>query len=555
MLATDPTNRYQSALLAHFALRRSEVFCRHVGDVADTVLTWGDLEAECGRFADAYRRASLAPRDQILIFLRHRHELYGTFFGAMLSGIVPAYMPCTSPRQDASLYWRSHQELLNAIKPAAVVTDQVTLREMRDAGLSWPGERTVLIDDAEPARLEPLVVDEGEVAFLQHSSGTTGLKKGVRLTFNAVCEQIERYGRALRISPEDAIVSWLPLYHDMGLIACLILPAFFATPVTHIDPFDWIGRPATLFDHIQRDRGTLTWMPNFAFEHLAATLAPRANEWDLSSMRAFVNCSEPCKPLTFDRFARTFAASGVSPQQLQCCYAMAESVFAVAQTDLWRPPRRVVVDPVTTHRGATPAEVTSGTGEEIIEVGRGIDGVVLTIHDEDGAEIDDGKVGEIALAAPFLFAGYNVDSVRTDRRLREGRYFTGDLGFIRQGRLFVLGRIDDVIIINGRNLYAHEIERVIGDILGLKAGRVAALRWFDPRIGSATLIVMAERALSDTSCDTTLRHAITTTIQSIFGVSPRQIVLIGPGLLVKTSSGKISRAENLSLYLRHRNSE
>ncbi|MEO8927815.1 MAG: AMP-binding protein [Caulobacteraceae bacterium] len=548
----SPTaNRYQQAILRHFGEKPDAVFCRQVGERGETTLTWSDLEADCGAFAGAYGAAGLKSGDQLLIFLRHTPQLYGAFFGAMLVGATPAYMPCSSPRQDTALYWQSHQALMAQIRPTAVVTDAATLAEMRAAGLSLEGAAVLLIEDLTPAPLEPLPVGESAIALLQHSSGTTGLKKGVALSYGAIVDQVESYAAAIALAEDDVIVSWLPLYHDMGLIACLILPAYFATPIVHLDPFHWIGRPDTLFEHIVKDKGTLTWLPNFAFEHLAGTVARRAAQWDLSGMRAFINCSEPCKAATFDRFAAAFAPSGVRPDQLQCCYAMAETVFAVAQTGTRgrAMPARVTVDPASLDRGRAPTFVEIGDGAQLIETGAVIDGLELTIHDEAGATIDSGRIGEVGLSGRFLFSGYNRDPARTAERLRGGVYFSRDLGFVHDERLYILGRMDDLIIINGRNLYAHEVEARINAVVGVKPGRAVALAWFDPRIGSETLVIMAERARAPARSDEEIRREVIGLVHSVFNVTPRAVELLDEGRLVKTSSGKISRKENLARHV------
>src|SRR6185312_4955618 len=193
----------------------------------------------------------------------------------------------------------------------------------------------------------------------------------------------------------DVIVSWLPLYHDMGLIACCVMPAILGVPVVHIDPFYWVARPRSLFD--------------------------------------------------------AFAAPGMRDAALQCCYAMAETVFAVTQTTPGAAPRRIRVASDSVARGQTPRLVDSG-GVELIETGAPLDGVTITIRDDAGNTLPEGAVGEIAISAPFLFAGYDRDSARTAERLIGGVYFSRDLGFLRDGHLFVLGRADDLIIVNGRNL-------------------------------------------------------------------------------------------------------
>jgi acyl-CoA synthetase (AMP-forming)/AMP-acid ligase II len=538
-------NRYQRALLRHFQERPEAVFCRQVGASGTTAISWRALEADCGRFGAAYRGAGLAPGDQALIFLRHAPELYGAFFGAMLTGVTPAFMPCSSPRQDPRLYWSSHQALIDHIRPAAIVTDRPNHAEMAQAGLDFGDARVLLIEDLPPAPLEPYLAPEDAIALLQHSSGTTGLKKGVALSHGAVVGQIESYARAIALDDGDVIVSWLPLYHDMGLIACLVLPAYFAIPITHIDPFHWLGRPQSLFEEMASQRGTLTWLPNFAFEHLAATARRHAASFDLSGMRAFINCSEVCKPATFERFAAAFADAGVRADQLQCCYAMAETVFAVTQTEVPDAlPRHFRADPASLDRDAQVREADEGV--ELMETGAVIEGLEVTIRGEAGELLGEGRVGEIAVSGDFLFSDYNHDPQRTAEQLRNGVYFSRDLGFVLEGRLFVLGRIDDLIIINGRNLYAHEVEAEVNRVAGVKAGRAVAVGWFDPRVGSETLVVMAERAPGSERADAAVKHDISQIVQSVFNVAPRAVELVDPDRLIKTTSGKISRRENLA---------
>ena len=549
-LSATSVNRFQEALLRHFSERPDTVFCHQVAAHGQTAITWRELEASCGAFAAAYRKARIEPEGQVLIFLRHVPQLYGAFFGAMLAGLTPAFMPCSSPRQNPDIYWKSHDQLLRLIRPAAVVTDTETLNEMTAAGLSLESSAVLLICDVTPATLVTRPEPESAIALLQHSSGTTGLKKGVALSYGAIADQIESYGNRLGINDRDVIVSWLPLYHDMGLIACLMLPTYYAVPVTHLDPFHWVSRPDTLFDQIVTRDGTLTWLPNFAFDHLSATMGRRAAQWDLSGMRAFINCSEPCKAATFDRFVASFAPSGIRASQLHCCYAMAETVFAVSQSDFVDTgPERIRVASASLDRGCIPTLLDSGEGVELIETGRVVDGLEVSIHDQASRLIPSECVGEIGIRGRFLFSGYNRDPERTAERIRDGVYFTRDLGFMHNNRLYVLGRLDDLIIVNGRNLYAHEVEAAVHSIEGLKPGRTVAIAWFDSRIGSETLVIMAERAATNDRPDKDIRHDISQVIHSIFNVMPRAIDLLDEGRLVKTSSGKISRKENLERFV------
>jgi len=516
-----------------------------IGEGGESVLTWADLERDARRFAARYRAIGIPRGAEILIFLRHVPELYGAFFGAVLSGFVPSFMPCSSPRQNPAIYWSSHQTLLERTEPSAIVAERATFAQMEGTGLRLGGAHRIVVEELAGAGSSFDPPPSEATALLQHSSGTTGLKKGVALSYDAILAQIDAYRRALAIESDDVIVSWLPLYHDMGLIACAVMPAFLGIPIVHIDPFFWVARPASLLDAIARYRGTLAWLPNFGFEHLARVAGRAAADFDLSHVRAFVNCSEPCKPATFDRFLAAFAASGVRDAQLQCCYAMAETVFAVTQTLPGAVPRRIRVAPDSVARGRRPVLVETG-GLEMIETGAAIDGVTLAICDEARDALPDGTVGEIAIRAPFLFTHYNRDAARTAERLDGGTYFSRDVGFIRDGHLFVLGRIDDLIIVNGRNLYAHEVEACIGAIAGVKPGRCVVVGSFDERVGSETLIVICERdRTSDRGADDLIRD-IVTAVHSVFEITPRRVHVVDEGWLIKTTSGKISRSENLA---------
>ncbi len=548
-------NRYLEALRRQFRATPQRVFCRQIASGGqETIITWSDLERGCAATVVALNGSGARAGGEVLVFLRHRPELYSAFFGAMLGGWAPAFMPCPSARQDAGLYWSAHAELFRRIRPAAVITDRDTLQGMREAGLDLCGAAVIEVEElaaASGAALAPGAERSGsDIAFVQHSSGTTGLKKGVALSFDAVVAQVDAYAGSLGLGPQDVIVSWLPLYHDMGLIACLVLPAMLGVEIVHLDPFAWVAEPHSLFEQIERRRGTLCWMPNFAFEHLAALVPSGGRRYDLASVRAFIDCSEMCRPASLDRFQAAFAADGVRPQAMQCCYALAEAVFAVAQTPLAAPPRRLRAASASLHRGLPVREPRDGEpATELLEAGPPLPGMSVRIVDADRQPMPDGAVGEIELSATYLFSGYQGEPERTAAKLRGGAFATGDLGFLHDGRLYVLGRMDDLIVVNGRNLYAHEVEAELSRVEGVKPGRVVAVGVVDERIGSQGLVVIAERADGSPVADRDLRRAVAETLNTLFAVVPRQVKLVEAGWLVKTTSGKISRKENLARLL------
>lgn len=538
-------NGFLSAVLGYFAAKPDAIFCRFLrgGNVEE--LRWCDIERDCGAFLGSYRALEVPDGGLVLIFLRHVPQLYGSFLGAMLGGFRPSFMPCSSPKQDPRLYWSSHAALFERIRPAAVVADRATLEEMQSNGIDLSRTKLIAIEDVVPARPPWGAPGDDDIGLLQHSSGTTGLKKGVALSYRAIATQLDSYASAIDLKDDDVIVSWLPLYHDMGMIACFMLPVYRGIPVVHLDPFEWLARPGSLFDCITRWRGTLAWLPNFAFEYLAVMAGRDAANFRLDSVRAFINCSEICRPGSFDRFSTAFAPSGLALEALQCCYAMAEAVYAVTQTRIGEKPRRIWCARESLERGCHVKLGVPGDGyRELIECGAPIDGIAIAIVDEDRRALPDGQVGEIAVSGGFLFSGYNQDPERSAAQLRDGVYFTRDLGFALEGAIYVLGRIDDLIIVNGRNIYAHEIEDLMGNIGGLKPGRSVAVPWSDERNGTQGLVVIAEKLRDSNRPEAELRTEVLNCIFSTINVMPRSVHLVDEGWLVKTTSGKISREMN-----------
>ncbi|MGH7073609.1 MAG: AMP-binding protein, partial [Stellaceae bacterium] len=323
------------------------------------------------------------------------------------------------------------------------------------------------------------------------------------------------------------------LYHDMGLIACLLLPAYFGIPFAHLDAFEWVARPELLFAAIEAHRGTLVWQPDFAFAHLAARVSG-ARRYDLSAMRAFINCAEPCRAESFAGFLDRFAASGVKREMLQSCYAMAESVFAVSQTAPGSVPRTRMI-------GAPKRPAMA--------LGRPIAGIEVSVRRRDGREARDGEIGEIALRGAFTLKGYFRNPGLTSDRIRAGWYLTRDLGCVIDGEIHVVGRRDDVLIVHGRNLHAGEIEAAIAALGLTRPGRAVAFTHHDARHGGNGLVILAERRRQGGLDDDAIIGRIAVHIRAMFDVQPREVRLVPPGFIVKTTSGKVSRQGNRRKYL------
>ena len=507
-------------------------------------LTNAALRSGALRWSAMFRAKGARAGDVILLSLPLGRPLLESFIGALVAGLVPSMMPVPTPKQEPALFWSSHDRLFTRLGGGLIVTTAANAHAvaMHITGVAM----TVLT----PEDVEALQADEAspmhawrghDVACLQHSSGTTGLKKGVALTFDAIDAQLDALGRVLQVGADagtrDTIVSWLPLYHDMGFVACLLQPLRTGMTSVLLDPFAWLLDPLSFLEAIAAHRGAFGWLPNFAFAHLANAAFDDTRRADLSSLRALVDCSEACRAETLGAFAERFRDWGLRSSATRTCYAMAETVFAVTQSVGF--PRIVRVDRAALEAGRV---LPSPGGVALVSSGVPLPDVALSILDEAGEPSGEARVGQIAVAAPFLFEGYHLEPERTATVLRDGGYLTGDLGFRLGDDLFVLGRRDDLIILLGRNVYAHEVEALLADVDGLKPGRVLAMGFDDEATGSKELVIVAETV---PGLDAKLiRTAIRVRLESILGITPKKIVFVAPGWLVKSTSGKIARADN-----------
>jgi acyl-CoA synthetase (AMP-forming)/AMP-acid ligase II len=489
--------------------------------------------------------AAVASGDVVLIILEHGFEAHCAFFGAMLLGAVPSFMPYPNGKQDAVLYWKHHRATFARLRPKAIIVFQDLWQPIASecAGLDALILSPASVRGRPDAARSLAVPKSGAVALLQHSSGTTGLKKGVQLSYQAIAEQLRAYSQALHLdeTPSPRVASWLPLYHDMGLVSSFLLPLWWGIPIIGVDPFEWVRSPGLLLEGIQKYHCTHCWIPNFALLQLS-NRATRPGAWDLSTMRAWICCSEPCKPEAFDRFLAAFESSGVRSSQLQACYAMAETVFAITQTAVGSAPRRLVVDREQLQSRRTIGPALSGQSQVIlISNGTPVPGCSVRILREE-AFVGELILGEICVQATYLFTGYFQNPEATESAFSQGWLRTGDLGFIDEGELFIVGRVKDVIIVNGKNLFAHDIEAAVSRVQGVKPGRAVAFGEYSEQWGSEQLTVAAE-ALTGFDNAALTRNINAAVVEEV-GVGCARVLLVPVGTLIKTTSGKMNRAEN-----------
>jgi len=548
-LAPERGNPFLDPILARWQAAPAALFgIFHDGDEWQT-LDQGAFLARALRFAAVFAQAGVATGDIALIILEHGIDAHAAFVGAMLIGAAPGFMPSPNVKQDAVLYWRTHRDVFAHAKPRAILVYDTLLDAVRDAA-DGTGAAVVgasLADTVTPATLPP-APDAGAVALLQHSSGTTGLKKGVKLSYQAISDQLAAYRDALALDKVAAprIASWLPLYHDMGLLSSFLLPMWLGVPILSIDPFEWTRQPSLLFDAVEEHRATHTWVPNFALLHHVRS-ARGKRTWDLSSLVAIVCCSEPNKAEAFDAFVARFGDWGVTAATLQACYAMAETVFAVSQTPVGTPVRRLMLDRGALLEGVVAAPAEGREDAVLLSNGPPIAGCEVRVLKDDGFA-GERVIGEVCITAPYLFSGYHNNPAATEKAFLGKWLRTGDLGFIDQGEVFIVGRLKDVIIVNGKNIFAHDVEAAVSRVPHVKPGRAVAFGHYAADAGSEQLVIVAER-LDAAADDADVARLISHAVSEEVGVSCGDVRLVDQGWLVKTTSGKMSRAENVKKYV------
>jgi acyl-CoA synthetase (AMP-forming)/AMP-acid ligase II len=508
-------------------------------------------------FAHSLAHAGINPGEVVVVILDHGEELLFSYFGIVLRGAVPAIMPFLTEKLSPERYLQDLSALVSVTRPAAVVTDGRFEAEVHRALKEGDSVRAVLVTD----RVEGQPVDfsawEGlrrnpeEIGLLQHSSGTTGLQKGVALSHRAVFNQLDAYRQALRLHERDVIVSWLPLYHDMGLIAGLLLPILYGIHLVMMSPFDWVRAPYRLMHAVSRYRGTLTWLPNFALNFCTHKIrASQLGNVDLSSWRAVINCSEPVRWESHLAFHEKFREFGLRPDALHCSYAMAENVFAVTQSDLAGAPRVETVEREAFISERLLRDVHDGSGLALMSSGSPLPNVQVKVIGPQGKFLDDRQIGEIVLKSDCMLTGYYNRPEETSRAFQDGWYLTGDLGYLSAGELFVTGRKKDMIIVGGKNVYPQDLEALTYDIPGVHAGRSVAFGLYDRELGTEEVVIISEADSEDPSEQQKIADAIRRHVTRNSAIALRQVKVVGPRWIIKTSSGKTARAANREKYLK-----
>jgi fatty-acyl-CoA synthase len=538
---------------------KTAIILQHAGQ-PDIPLTYRDLLSGANGYATTYAREGINPGEVVVLILQHGAHLVYSFWGAVLRGAIPSIMPFLTEKLSPERYRADLVALVSITKPAAIVTYPEFEEEVRAALGNGSTVRMVIITEkVEPPsapdfdELSGLKRLPDDIVLLQHSSGTTGLQKGVALSHQAVQNQITSYGQAISLDPaRDVIVSWLPLYHDMGLIACFILPILSRVPLVLMSPFDWVRAPYRLMQSVSQYQGTLSWLPNFALNFCAQKIRERSMEGvSLASWRAIINCSEPVRAESHAMFFEKFARYGLNRLALQTSYAMAENTFGVTQSSMVSEPVTVEIDreDFITARIARPA-VKDRPVIKLMSSGRPIPSTELRIVDEKCIAVEDGVVGEVSLCSDCMLTSYYNRPDATEKAFRDGWYLTGDYGFLLKGELYVSGRKKDMIIVGGKNVYPQDLEVLAGEVPGVHTGRVVAFGIYNEETGTEDVVIIAEVGSDDAVEHQVISDAIRQHVTKNSAVVLRHVKVVGPKWILKTSSGKTARAANKEKYLK-----
>ena len=522
----------------------------------EQTVTYAALERAARAVAAGLLDRDLQPAGSVAIMLPTGVDYFYSFFGVLLAGGVPVpiYPPARASQIEDHL--RRHAGILSN----ALVEMLITVPQAKPIALLLKPRVSTLrsvvtpADLARPGPLAPLHrVKPQDIAMLQYTSGSTGSPKGVVLTHANLLTNIRAMGRALRVTPEDVFVSWLPLYHDMGLIGAWMGSLIYGFKYPVMSPLTFLARPERWLWTIHRHRGTLSGGPNFCYELALRKVEDADIEGlDLSSWRFAFNGAEPVSPDTMAAFCARFARYGLKPEAMTPCYGLAEATLGVSFTPVGRGPRldRVEREPFTNGGRANPVSDPGASALTFVACGRPLPGHQIRVVDDSDWELAEREEGHIQFSGPSATSGYYRNPEAT-RELLHGEWIdTGDFGYIAEGEIYITGRVKDTIIRAGRNIYPYELEEAVGALEGIRKGCVAVFGATDARSGTERVVVLAETRVTDAAERERLRARIDELAVPLIGMPADEIVFAPPHSVLKTSSGKIRRAASRAAYER-----
>jgi 1-acyl-sn-glycerol-3-phosphate acyltransferase len=535
---------------------RTHIVLCHDGE--ETNLTYRHISEQAHAVANGLLEAGLQPGERVAIMLPTGEAFFKAFFGVLCAGGVPT--PIYPPARPSQIeeHLKRQAEILRNAKAVLLIAARDASAIARLLKLQVESLRSVASTDelSRGAESWKLKVQTGaeNIALVQYTSGSTGDPKGVVLSHSNILANIRAMGEVMEASPSDVFVSWLPLYHDMGLIGAWLGSLYFAAPLVLMSPLSFLVRPEQWLWAIHRHRATLSAAPNFGFELCLRKIDDQAIAGlDLSSLRMVANGSEAVLPSTVRRFTARFAKYGFRPEALAPVYGLAEDAVGLAFPPLGRAPiiDRIDRASLVRHGRAVAAAADDPNSLEFVACGRPLPEHEIRIVDASG-ELGEREEGKLQFRGPSATRGY-LDNPAKNRELFDGNWLnSGDLAYIAGGDVFITGRSKDIIIRAGRHIYPEEIEAAVGDIAGVRKGCVAVFGTQDPHRGTERVVVLAETRETEPAALAELRRRIEGAATPLLDAPPDEIVVAPPHTVPKTSSGKLRRTAARELFEQRR---
>jgi 1-acyl-sn-glycerol-3-phosphate acyltransferase len=525
-------------------------------DRAEETVSYADLYREALSIGGALQARGIGRGDTVAIMLPTCRGFFSAFMGTLFARGVPVPLYPPFSRSRIGEYARRQSALLENARARLLIT----VREGRGLGSALRSSVPSLeglaeieeLPDEGPALDGPADSEPDDLALIQYTSGSTGEPKGVPLTHGNLLANVRAIGEATHMGPSDVGVSWLPLYHDMGLIGAWLTPLFFGFPVAILSPLTFLSRPERWLFAIHRRQATISPAPNFAYELCARRIADRDLEGlDLGSWRAALNGAEPISPRTLERFEQKFSKCGFRSTSFFPVYGLAESALLLSAPVLGAPLRIEASDRRSFEReGTVIASRPSSEPLRFVSVGRPIPGHQIRIVDEQGEALPERCEGRLVFRGPSSMSGYYRNAKATEAvKLANGFLDSGDRAFFADGELFITGRAKDLIIKAGRNLLPQEIEAAASEVPGVRAGSVVAFGIPDAALGTERLVVVVETKEETPAERARIESEVGGAVADLVGVPPDEVAAVRPRMVPKTSSGKIRRSACREMFL------
>jgi fatty-acyl-CoA synthase len=514
---------------------------------------YAELKQDALAHARRFLALGLEKGDRLALIAETGPEFAACFFGAVYAGLWPVPLPLPTSFGGRDAYVDQLVVMLTSSDPHLFLYPP----ELGDFATAAAGERGIMARDWDSlASVEPSSADlpsasGDEIGYLQYSSGSTRFPHGVAVTHRALLDNLRAHAIGVEVQDSDRCVSWLPWYHDMGLVGCMLSPLASQISVDYLKTEDFARRPLAWLDLISRNPGTtLSYSPTFGYDICSRRTSSQtraADRFDLSRWRIAGNGADMIRPDVMQAFVDSFADAGFRASSFCPSYGLAEATLAVSIMPPGEGIRLELVEESELSGAGTPAQERPRRYRAIVNCGRAVEGMEIQIRGSENEALDDRSIGRVWVRGTSVMVGYFRDEESTEACMKDGWLDTGDMGYLSNGYIFIVGRAKDMIIINGRNHWPQDIEWAVEQLPGFKSGDIAAFAITGPS-GEETPAVLVHCRVSDPEERGRLRDDIRERVRAITGITP-VVELVPPRTLPRTSSGKLSRTKARNLYL------